>query len=165
MSQSEADQYYDELLHDMESEDEDESVWTLHCNREKRTWLKEHFDVLQELYHQFREAGTCVFGGAFFQLGGFHSFVEFVFQHTIEGSDLLKQHTGGHVSTMAPWSGGERWLHGIPTASDRRASGSCCKGVGIWDRAVGSQTTGRVVYEGDQERTALHSGHTEHALQ
>ena len=51
-------------------------------NRAEDNWFIEHYDVLQELYHHFRTVGETLFGYWFFQSGGFHHFVHFVYVHS-----------------------------------------------------------------------------------
>tara|TARA_B100000902_G_scaffold339335_1_gene341490 strand:+ start:754 stop:1038 length:285 start_codon:yes stop_codon:yes gene_type:complete len=51
-------------------------------NKKRREWLNEHFDVLSELYRNFIIDGQRVFGAAFFQRGGFHTFIELVYENT-----------------------------------------------------------------------------------
>ena len=48
-------------------------------NRAEDNWFIEHYDVLQQLYHYFRTVGETLFGNWFFQNGGFHHFVHFVY--------------------------------------------------------------------------------------
>jgi hypothetical protein len=42
----------------------------------------ENYDVLQELYLQFKTTGEALFGNWFFQSGGFHHFVAFVYERS-----------------------------------------------------------------------------------
>ena len=69
-------------------------------------WVDAHYDVLEELYHQFRDNGKRVFGDAFFQLGNFGSFIDYVRANTVP-DDLLKPVSGRHnVSAMGSCAGG-----------------------------------------------------------
>lgn len=52
-------------------------------------WVDAHYDVLQELYQQFRDNGKRAFGDAFLQLGDFGGFIDYVREHTVP-DDLLK---------------------------------------------------------------------------
>jgi hypothetical protein len=45
-------------------------------------WFVTHYEAIQELYGAFRDAGEATFGNWFFQKGGFHHFVHFVYQHS-----------------------------------------------------------------------------------
>ena len=81
---------------------EDMPQFTSHRNR----WVEVHYDVLEELYQQFRDNGKRVFGDAFFQLGNFGSFIDYVRMHTVP-DDLLKPISGRYdVGTMGPCTGG-----------------------------------------------------------
>jgi len=55
---------------------------SLTLDRTRLAWLNEHFDELQELYKCFQDSGRKVFGNAYFQRGGFHTFIEFVHTNT-----------------------------------------------------------------------------------
>lgn len=50
--------------------------------RAEDNWFIEHFDVLQQLYHTFKTTGETLFGNWFFQSGGFHHFVHFVYERS-----------------------------------------------------------------------------------
>jgi hypothetical protein len=39
--------------------------------------------VLEELYRAFRDSGEATFGNWFFQNGGFHHFVHFVYVYSV----------------------------------------------------------------------------------
>ena len=49
-------------------------------------WFTTHYDVLQELYGTFRDFGEATFGTWFFQNGGFHHFVHFVYAYSVLSS-------------------------------------------------------------------------------
>jgi hypothetical protein len=51
-------------------------------NRAEDNWFIEHYDVLQQLYCYFKTVGETLFGNWFFQSGGFHHFVHFVYVHS-----------------------------------------------------------------------------------
>ena len=51
-------------------------------DRRRREWVNENYDVLVELFHNFRDQGTQIFGMAFYQLGGFHTFTWHVYDMT-----------------------------------------------------------------------------------
>jgi hypothetical protein len=64
------------------SDDEDSDIEDFRFALETRAednWFIEHFDVLQQLYHTFKTTGETLFGNWFFQSGGFHHFVHFVY--------------------------------------------------------------------------------------
>jgi hypothetical protein len=64
------------------SDDEDSDIEDFRFALETRaedTWFVEHYDVLQQLYHTFKTTGETLFGNWFFQSGGFHHFVHFVY--------------------------------------------------------------------------------------
>jgi len=42
--------------------------------------------VLEELYRAFRDSGEATFGNWFFQNGGFHHFVHFVYVYSVLSS-------------------------------------------------------------------------------
>ena len=42
--------------------------------------------VLEELYRAFRDSGEAMFGNWFFQNGGFHNFVHFVYVYSVLSS-------------------------------------------------------------------------------
>jgi hypothetical protein len=48
----------------------------------ENTWFIENYEALAELYHQFKENGEHMFGNWFYQSGGFHHFVKFVYTHS-----------------------------------------------------------------------------------
>lgn len=50
---------------------------------DERRWFQDNYDALEHLYGVWKETGRQVFGDAFYQLGGFHHFVAFVYTHTI----------------------------------------------------------------------------------
>ena len=54
--------------------------------RAEDKWFVDHYDVLQQLYHEFKTTGESLFGAWFFQSGGFHHFVHFVYQHSLLSS-------------------------------------------------------------------------------
>jgi len=69
----------------MSDDDEDSDVEDFRVALETRTadaWFVENFDVLQELYLQFKSTGEQLFGNWFFQSGGFHHFVKFVYERS-----------------------------------------------------------------------------------
>ncbi len=74
--------YHDDCAVDSSASDDEFSAVPHDANRSRRRWLEEHFDVLQDLYAHLREDGERVFGRAFLQRGGFHTFVQFVYEHT-----------------------------------------------------------------------------------
>jgi hypothetical protein len=45
-------------------------------------WFTTHYEVLAELYKIFRDSGELTFGLWFFQHGGFHDFVHFVYAYS-----------------------------------------------------------------------------------
>ena len=49
-------------------------------------WFTTHYEVLQELYGMFRDNGEATFGLWFFQTGGFHDFVHFVYTYSVLSS-------------------------------------------------------------------------------
>jgi len=51
-------------------------------SRAEETWFIDHYDVLQQLYHDFKTIGESLFGTWFYQSGGFHNFVHFVYAHS-----------------------------------------------------------------------------------
>jgi hypothetical protein len=53
-------------------------------------WFTTHYDsVLEELYRAFRDSGEATFGNWFFQNGGFHHFVHFVYVYSVLSSKLF----------------------------------------------------------------------------
>ena len=48
----------------------------------RRKWVEEHYDVLVELYGNFVNEGTSVFGSAYYQHGGFWTWVDHIFEFT-----------------------------------------------------------------------------------
>jgi hypothetical protein len=67
------------------SDDEDSDIEDFRValqNREEDNWFIEHYDVLQQLYRYFKTVGETLFGNWFFQSGGFHHFVHFVYVHS-----------------------------------------------------------------------------------
>jgi hypothetical protein len=67
------------------SDDEDSDIEDFRFALETRAednWFIEHFDVLQQLYHTFKSTGETLFGNWFFQSGGFHHFVHFVYERS-----------------------------------------------------------------------------------
>ena len=69
----------DESDSDYDSDVED---FRIAVTRSETNWFIEHNDVLQELYHIFKSQGETLFGNWFFQSGGFHHFVNFVYLHS-----------------------------------------------------------------------------------
>jgi hypothetical protein len=51
-------------------------------NPARTRWVEQHYDVLEELYNKFLESGRGVFTDAFYQFGGFHTFVWHVYHNT-----------------------------------------------------------------------------------
>lgn len=49
-------------------------------------WFTTHYEVLEELYRTFRDVGETTFGTWFFQNGGFHNFVHFVYAYSVLSS-------------------------------------------------------------------------------
>lgn len=96
----------DEAWYECDSSDNDEPFWG-----NRRRWLDEHYDVLQQMYAMFLEVGRVVFGNAFMQFGGFHDFVKFVYEYTLN-YDLLTHEVTPNVRALAPSSRGE---HGLPS--------------------------------------------------
>jgi hypothetical protein len=67
------------------SDDEDSDIEDFRValqNRAEDNWFIEHYDVLQQLYRYFKTVGETLFGNWFFQSGGFHHFVHFVYVHS-----------------------------------------------------------------------------------
>jgi hypothetical protein len=90
-----------------ETEEEYDSPAEEECIDERWRWVNEHYDVLQELYLQFRGNGERVFGRAFLQRADFADFVTFVWGCTFhECDDLLIQMESGNVR---PLGSSSRW--------------------------------------------------------
>ena len=67
------------------SDDEDSDIEDFRvavATRAEDKWFIDNYDVLQELYLQFKTTGELLFGTWFFQSGGFHQFVHFVYMHS-----------------------------------------------------------------------------------
>ncbi len=67
------------------SDDEDSDIEDFRFALETRAednWFIEHYDVLQQLYFTFKTTGESLFGNWFFQSGGFHHFVHFVYERS-----------------------------------------------------------------------------------
>ena len=97
--------YYHDEEYDESSDD------AVSCD-ELTYWGEEHFDVLQELFAQFKASGERVFGRAFYQFGDFAEFVHFVKRNTVtESPDLLKPQVP-HVGFVGARSRGQ---HGLPS--------------------------------------------------
>ena len=112
--------------------------------RQRRMWLDEHYDVLQELYKQFKTNGQTVFGRSFFQCGSFADFIEFVHRHMFIDADLLSaKSTTSNVRALGPRSRDKCWVHDVQGQDDRVAAGSGGEGVGrCWGRGVVADATG-----------------------
>ena len=50
-------------------------------------WFTTHYEVLAELFGMFRDSGESTFGNWFFQNGGFHHFVHFVYAYSVLSSN------------------------------------------------------------------------------
>jgi hypothetical protein len=50
-------------------------------------WFTTHYEVLEELFGMFRDSGEDTFGSWFFQNGGFHHFVHFVYAYSVLSSN------------------------------------------------------------------------------
>jgi hypothetical protein len=67
------------------SDDEDSDIEDFRFALETRAednWFIEHYDVLQQLYYTFKTTGETLFGNWFYQSGGFHHFVHFVYERS-----------------------------------------------------------------------------------
>ena len=69
------------------SESSDEDTIEPHVRRERKQWVVDNFDALEELFKCFKTDGQALFGGAFYQLGDLNKFVHFVFASTVPGGD------------------------------------------------------------------------------
>ena len=134
--------YYDDVRSNESSDEFDELDYSRDPNRRRRQWLDEHFEVLQELYVQFRRNGTSVFGDAFFQLGDFGLFIDFIYQSTVlsTNADLLKPRVvTPNVGAVGLSTWRESRLPGLQTDNHRVPTGDAGEGVGrSWSRAVGT---------------------------
>ena len=69
---------------DPDDDRDDAESWLLdsyeQIGNERRRWLDENYDALDDLHHIFLETGRTLFGNEFY-CGGFHSFVEFIFKY------------------------------------------------------------------------------------
>jgi gentisate 1,2-dioxygenase len=91
MSSFKGDSYYEAHVDDPDyresSEDESaESEIPASMQRLRANWVVENYDVLKELYQCFKGSGHVLFGNAFYQLGGFNEFCNFVFKYTMPGA-------------------------------------------------------------------------------
>jgi len=88
MSTRKGDDRYTERCDDDGQSDakSDSSDETEHMNLSARhrrfNWLDSNYDALAESYSQFRKVGEALFGFAFFQLGGFQTYCDFVYNNT-----------------------------------------------------------------------------------
>ena len=68
-------------MSDCESSDDEDPVPVRRQHVEVE-WFTTHYEVLAELYKIFRDSGELTFGLWFFQNGGFHDFVHFVYAYS-----------------------------------------------------------------------------------
>jgi hypothetical protein len=68
-------------MSDCESSD-DEDPAPFRGQHAEVEWFTTHYEVLAELYKTFRDTGELTFGLWFFQNGGFHDFVHFVYAYS-----------------------------------------------------------------------------------
>jgi len=68
-------------MSDCESSD-DEAPAPFRGQHAEVEWFTTHYEVLVELYKIFRDTGELTFGLWFFQNGGFHDFVHFVYAYS-----------------------------------------------------------------------------------
>ena len=71
---------------EVESSDDDEWCTTRAVKHRRVEWLQQNYDALADCYAQFRSVGQAHFGGAFYQLGTFSRFCDFVYINTILGA-------------------------------------------------------------------------------
>ena len=69
------------------SADEDEDELPPSMARDRAQWTVENQDVIGELYRMFKDSGSIVFGGAFFQTGSITAFAHFIYRYTSPGAD------------------------------------------------------------------------------
>ena len=71
----------------MSDDDSEEEDWQFAvATKTEQVWLQQHYDVLQQLYSDFKNNGEAYFGRWFFQSGGFYHFVQFVYAHSLLSS-------------------------------------------------------------------------------
>ena len=117
-------------LHDEEGdEDVSEAVQVHELARHStpvlyRDWLDEHFEVLSELYSNFKRDGESVFGRAFFELGTFTDYVDMIFTRTVlQPADLLMvKTTPSHVGTLGAGSRGQHGISVLQTTDHRKSA-------------------------------------------
>lgn len=69
-------------MNDSESSDEEDDLTPFRAQHTMVDWFTTHHEVLAELYKIFRDSGELTFGLWFFQNGGFHDFVHFVYAYS-----------------------------------------------------------------------------------
>lgn len=76
---------FDNVVSENDYEDDDSEVEdfrTAVASKLENDWFLKHYTELEELYSSFKTNGETIFGGWFFQSGGFHHFVHFVYLHS-----------------------------------------------------------------------------------
>lgn len=109
--------------------------------RKRQTWLDEHYDILTELYHHFKETGERAFGRPFYQFGDFVQFTNLIYDNTLftDPNLLNKGHTQQHVGNVGAGTRRQHWLHGIQTANRRGEAGEDGQAARKrWSAAVGT---------------------------
>lgn len=65
-----------------ESSDELDNDPNRSARQRRQNWLDSNYDALVVSYAEFRKVGEILFGFAFFQLGGFHTYCDFIYKNT-----------------------------------------------------------------------------------
>lgn len=64
------------------SDDSRETLTTRSARKRRFDWLDSNYDALAVSYAEFRQVGEALFGFAFFQLGGFQTYCDFIYKNT-----------------------------------------------------------------------------------
>ena len=74
----------DDGVSDAKSENtsDEETLMNRSARQRRFNWLDSNYDALAESYNEFRKHGEALFGFAFFQLGGFQNYCDFVYKNT-----------------------------------------------------------------------------------
>ena len=132
--------YFDDLWY---YTDESEDDTPIERSRTYNQWFDEHYEVLMELYRNFKSSGESVFGYAFFQLGNFPQFASFIYENTqIMDADLLKAKIAQtHVNALGLSARSERRLPALQKSDAHGQPGTSDAGIRRWSEAVGAATT------------------------
>ena len=107
-------EYENDYSHGSCTESDDDAEELTAVNKDVRKWLNKYYDELTYCYAKFRECGDVLFGRAYFQLGDFGSFVNFVHNNTyLINSNLLKPKYPKHVSSVGVGTRSKYWVSGF----------------------------------------------------